>query len=262
LNLLQPILSIGQFLTLVYWGTSRWLGVLEALLSIVGIWVAFRRRSLPDRLLLIWIATSFIVFAGLFSQRFVNYYTLWSPLLILLGVTAIQVLSKRIANKLQQPALVQTVTVLAGVGLVAANLTGNIWVTRNSYTNNFSNMGQSLLEIVPADTRVIADPNWWWVLRNDHVFITDEYFLYPLPPFNPPPATIQDGIQYLRPDYILIDSATSCINRDGPGHAELLAYAISNCTLVTNLDGAWVNDPGLRTNLLGQTTSIYRCTAP
>jgi hypothetical protein len=115
---------------------------------------------------------------------------------------------------------------------------------------------------VPKGARVLADPIWWWALRQDRTFISDEYLLYPLPPFNPPSASVAEAIAYLKPDTILLDSATSCANQNGPGHAELKAYVESACTLVTMLNGPWITDPGQATTLLGQTTNIYRCTQP
>jgi hypothetical protein len=261
-GLTKNILTMGQFLITAYWGTGRWLGLLEALLTVAGIAGILKRRAYADRFLLIWVATSFTVFAIIFSQRFVNYFVLWSPLLILMGVSAIDSLLTHIMARFQQPRLISPVVSIGAFVLIAANLIGSLFLIRNFYNNNFDDLGNAIENSIPRDTRVIADPNWWWVLRHDRVFITDEYFLYPMPPFNPPPATIQDGITYLRPDYILIDSATSCINQDGPGHAELLNYAKENCTLVTQLDGAWVNNPEQSTTLLGQTTSVYRCTRP
>jgi 4-amino-4-deoxy-L-arabinose transferase-like glycosyltransferase len=262
-GILQNVLSIGPYLITAYWGTGQWLSILEGLLSAIGVVTALRRRTSADRILLIWIAASFLMFMIMFAQRFVNYNILWSPLLILLGVSAIEEGFRSIGEFIQRFYLAQPITVTVSMLLMIANLVGgNRLVVRSFTVNNFEAMGQTIQRLVPVGSRVISDPNWWWVLRHDRVFITDEYFLYPMPPFNPPPANIQDGISYLKPDYILIDSATSCLNQGGPGHAELLSYAKSNCTLATQLDGAWVNNPEQSTTLLGQTTSVYRCTQP
>jgi 4-amino-4-deoxy-L-arabinose transferase-like glycosyltransferase len=247
---LQNILSVGPYLVSAYWGTGVWLGVLEAVLSLVGVVVALHRRNASDQLLLIWSVITFLVYATVFSQRFVNYNILWSPLLILLGVAAVEELFKRAAERLERPRLAQPATALA-IGILAAlNVGGDMSLARIFNNTNFDSMGQTLQAVVPGGSRVLADPNWWWWLRTGRTFITDEYFLYPMPPFTSPPT------------YVLIDSATSCINRDGPGHSELVDYVVSNCTLVTRLDGAWVNDPSRSTTLLGQTTSVYRCTQP
>ncbi len=261
-NFLQNALTSGQFLFDVYWGNSRWLGLLEGLLTIAGLVVAFIRRNQADRLLVIWVGVSFATFALLFSQRFVNYYVLWSPLLILLGLSAIDFIAARLPGAFQQTIILRHASLVVGLALAATNLAGTIWLTYRYRDNNFLALSQAVQTAVPKGVRVLADPNWWWSLRTDRTFITDEYFLYPLPPFTPPSPSVTAAIDYLKPDYILLDSATSCADLNGPGHAELQTYAKSSCTLIGTLDGVWRNDPSRATTLLGQTTSIYRCTLP
>lgn len=261
-GLAQSFLTSAQFLFDVYWGNTRWPGLLEGLLALLGLGVAVIRRNQADRLLVIWVGVSFATFALLFSQRFVNYYVLWSPLLILLGLSAIDFIAARLPGAFQKTIILRHASIVVGLALAAANLAGTIWLTYRYRDNNFLALSQAVQTAVPKGVRVLADPNWWWSLRQDRTFITDEYFLYPLPPFSPPSPSITAAIDYLKPDYILLDSATSCADLNGPGHAELQTYAQSSCTLIGTLDGVWRNDPGRATTLLGQTTSIYRCTPP
>lgn len=261
-TIVKTIFTIGQFIIDVYgWQGKPWV-IVEALLSLCGLIVALKRRNRTDQFLLSWVAVSFFIFGLIFSQRFISYNSLFSPLLILLGVSTLEPLTNWLAGALKRPQSSPALATWVSLGVLAINLAGITWLTFRYANNNFDALSAALEKIVPPGSSVLADPNWWWALRHEHTFITDEYFLYPLPPFEPDSPNVTAAVNYMKPDYVLVDLATSCFDVDGPGHAELVTYVEASCTLVSKLDGVWQNEPSLKTTLLGQTTSIYQCIYP
>lgn len=255
-------LTIGQYLVEVYgWRGKPW-SIGETVLVVIGLLTASIRRNASDKLLVSWVTVSFATFAVLFSQRFVTYSMLFSPVLILLGVAALEPMAARATMAFRRHDSTPMAAAATAALILSANVMGNVWVTYRHADNNFYSMSQTLDAMVPRGARVLADPNWWWALRENRTFITDEYLLTPLPPFDRPSATVLAGIENLNPDYVLLDAATSCYDAGGPGHVDLVKYVNAHCTGVAELQGAWTDDPSRSTTLLGQTTRVYRCAQP
>lgn len=249
--------SMGSFLQTIYWVAGKPLGLIEAGIGAAGLTLALVRRTSADRILAITLAVSMVAFGLIFSQRFVQYGVLWAPLLYILGMMAVERATSRLAARMR-PETRGAVFALAAAGLVASNIVGDAWLAYRYRDGNFAAMNAALGTLIPPGARVLADPNWWWELRQDRVFISDECLMA-----SSPAPTQEVGVvstlQRVRPDYVLMDSAISCLDEGGPGWSALQAYVDSHCQRVGKVDGAWVGDAGKRTSVLAQTTHVYRC---
>jgi hypothetical protein len=258
--------SMGSFLQTIYWTAGKPLGLIEAGIGAAGLTLALVRRTSADRILAITLTVSMLAFGLIFSQRFVQYGVLWAPLLYILGMMAVEGMTSRLAAKMR-PERRGAVFGLAAAGLVVSNVVGDAWLAYRYRGGNFGSMNAALGALIPPGARVLADPNWWWELRQDRVFISDECVMASsagptqgVGSHQPDPSSwVVNTVHELRPDYVLMDSAISCLDEGGPGWSDLQAYVASYCQVVGRVDGAWVGDAGKRTSVLGQTTHVYRC---
>jgi len=253
--------AIVAFLPAAYWTLGGPIALLEGMLVGIGVIIAAIRRNQSDRIMLIVIIVSFIIYASTFSQRFVSYSVMWSPLLLIVGIASLEkIIGLFPINSVKADHWFFTFSVI----LIFANIVGSMWLTLRYANNNFTQMGIEVRRTIPPEARVLADPDWWWNLRQTNTFIPDEYFLYPLPYENASTLNadgrITDYVAYFHPDYILMDSSIACVmDPGGPGWAELEKFAKSQCKVVGIIDGAWWGDTGKSTNIVGQRTTVYKC---
>jgi hypothetical protein len=208
-----------------------------------------------------------LAYGLVFSQRLVQYGVLWSPLLFILGLAALERLAERFGPALFGGAKAGLLLGLAGVGIAALNLAGDIWLVQGHQGGDFDVMNREVGRLVPAGVTVFGDPNWWWGLQATRDFISDDYLVWIAPagarePGAPGPALeawLAGVMAELRPGYILVDSALGCEIEGGAVWSALNDYAGQQCEPVGVVDGGWLGDPQKRTSLLAQSTRVYRC---
>lgn len=266
---LNPLSMLAYFRS-AYVDVAWPAGLIEAGLAGLGVGLALYRRSRADRTWLTVLGISILAFAGLFSQRFIQYSVLWTPLALLGGFAAADALATRLSRG--NPRLARAGLVGLAVSISLIQIAGNGWLVHKFRGSNFTDMEARLAELVPPGARVLADGSWWWALKPNRVFMSDQYLLAEAPAAEEPAGDSRSAVRpwiarlmaRLRPDYVLVDGALDCASDPGAGWTELRRYLASHCEPIADLAGAWVDDPRARTHLLGQTTSVYRCpeTAP
>lgn len=264
-RLIENLWSIGSFWHAIYWTAGKPLALAEALLGLGGLALAFRRAS-RHRFLATIVSVSMVAFALGFSQRFVQYGVLWTPLLFLLGTAALDEASslRRDPTAPAQPSFpLRWLARRAAIGLIVLNLAGTVWLAYRFSTSNFAAMSQDLSRLVPPGARVMAESTWWWALRRDRVFLIDELFLdMPNVTMEGLPAQGLALLQRLHPDYVLLDSAIGCQQQPTRQWFELQASVGAFCRPVGRLHGARLGDVGLGFSVVGQSTSVFRCDYP
>jgi len=265
-SLLENASTIFDYLKSAYFLSAWPLSLLETGLGLLGLGLAMYRRNQADKILTIVIFISLATFAILFSQRFVQYSVLWTPWLVLGGCAAVELLLQHLTRT--QPSWANPVLAMATGVLAIIQLGANGWLVYKFQDNNFSQMEIQVAQVVPTNTRVMADTTWWWALNKQRVFISDEYVSTEAPTpaangSNTPEDTgwMEALMQRLDPDYVLFDKAVGCNDSGGAGWREELDYLTQHCQPLATVSGAKVNDPGQVSNVLGQTTTIYKCNA-
>jgi len=205
------------------------------------------------------------------SQRLVQYGVLWSPFWYLLGVGAL-VAAVNIGGGRFSSAL----RMLAGTALVVTLLLAQLfaagWLSYRYRGGNYRQLEASLRTLVPAGARVLADPVWWWALRDGRTFLSEEYFIVLLQTQH---AAVRDflgigsqlqttpalarTLDLLQPDYVALDNALAC--QDGPGEQALALQQLvrTRCRPVGTVAGAWLGDAGKSISQLAQQTTVYAC---
>jgi MFS family permease len=261
-SMLENASTIFSYLSAAYFPSTWSFSLLETVLGLLGLGFAVYRRSQADKILVILILISIATFTFLLSQRFAQYSLLWTPWLVLGGCAALEVLIQRFTHA--QPAWAGPLLATAAGVLAIMQLGATGWLVYKFRDNNFSQMEVQIAQVVPQGKRVMADTTWWWALKEQRTFISDEYISPPLvSATNKPvdPAWIDVLMRRLHPDYVLFDNALGCNNVGGNGWSDELNYLTQYCQPVARVSGSGVNDPNQITNLLGQTTTIYKCNA-
>lgn len=260
IGLLQNATSFPDFLKTAYIDTPWPISLIETALSMSGLSFAFYRRNPSDKIMLGLVGISVIGFAFLFSQRFIQYSVLWLPLLLLSGFAAVEALTNYLGNHNERLSTLGLWGIAVTIGLI--QLGANGWLALKFRESNFEQMEVQLDNTIPPGTRVLADTSWWWALSARRTFLSDEYFIADFPNAEARDVvsawTISE-MQRLHPEYVLLDNAIGCTNAQGPAWTALHQYLTHSCTLVEDLKGFWWNDPAYELSLLGQVTSVYRC---
>lgn len=258
-RLIENLWSIGSFWRAIYWTAGKPLALAEALLGLGGLALAFQRGS-RHRFLATIVSVSMVAFALGFSQRFVQYGVLWSPLLFLLGTAALDEVSlRRCPIASARPSF--SLRWLA-IGLIVLNLAGAAWFAYRFSGSSFTVVSQKLSHMVPPGARVMGESTWWWALRGNRVFLTDEYFLDIPGGTEGPHGRGRALLRRLHPDYVLLDSAVGCQSRAARPWFELQAAVGAFCRPVGRLQGAGLGDVGLGFSGVAQSTTIFRCDYP
>jgi hypothetical protein len=246
------------------------LGLIELLLGLIGIGAALRNRDENGRMLVLILAVSMTLFAVAMTQRFVQYAVYWLPLLLILGVVAMREivnanwLREKLPIKFSGSALFS----LAIVGLAAAQIAGDVWLTVRFREGSFAAMSAQIAEAVPPNTRVLADATWWWALRDDRTF-SESGVLHAIRADlrlagedASPEAAAAELMRRIQPDYIVADPTESCGTLADDEWTAMLALARSQCEQVDVIDGPWVGLPDRAVYALGQEITVYRCDVP
>ena len=165
---------------------------------------------------------------------------------------------------------------LAGTALLVTLLLAQLfaagWLSYRYRGGNYRQLEASLRTLVPAGARVLADPVWWWALRDGRTFLSEEYFIVLLQTQH---AAVRDflgidsqlqttpalarTLDLLRPDYVALDNALAC--QDGPGEQALALQQLvrTRCRPVGTVAGAWLGDAGKSISQLAQQTTVYAC---
>jgi len=265
LGLLQNPMSILSYFMTAYIDTAWPIALIETGLGGLGLGLALYRRAQPDKMWLTVVGVSVVAFAFLFSQRFVEYSVLWTPFLLLGGFAAVEVLVNRLSGGDRWLARAWLLGLAGSISLLQIAEDG--WLVYKFKNSNFEQMEAQLADLVPEGTRVLADNSWWWALKLNRVFMSDQYVLAEAPGSGETGGDSQAAVQpwvislmgRLRPDYVLLDEGIDCASDRGPGWTDLKRYLVHYCEPITDIAGAWVNDSRAKTHLLGQITSIYRC---
>ncbi len=263
--------TLPSWLRTTYWsGGSQ----LEALLFGIASITLVLNRNRRGLALLGLIATTLLLFGLFFSQRFFQYSALWAPFVAIVtvaGIAHIVTLIRRaipIWTSLQAETLIAVCMLTICSGYLAIDA---IFTLRNM-DGNYAETAQAVADLVPADSTVLADATWWWVLNTEHTFLTDEY-LFMLP--NTVDQRVQDFLDVdatasttdaasalfttLQPDYVILDSASGCNMGATADWEAAHALVTHTCETVGTVPGSWINDPRKVTSQFGQTSTVYRC---
>ena len=269
--------SIVNFNSLVVWGRSVFwtsagpISLVEAALAVIGLAWAWRSGSAAPRVLATTAVIALLAYGFAVSQRLVQYGVLWSPFWYLLGVGAVIDAANSVGGRFPIER-----RVLAGTALVAtlllAQLFAAVWLSYRYRGGNYREMESKLRTLVPAGARVMADPVWWWALRDVRTFLSEEYFIVTLQTQHPAvrdflgadsqlqiaPALVRT-LELLRPDYVVLDNALAC--QDGPGEQTraLEELVRARCRPTGTIAGAWLGDAGKSISQLAQQTTVYAC---
>lgn len=244
------------------------IGFLEIGLTAIGVGWAARHLNPANRRILIVVAVSAIGFSAGMSQKFTQYIVLWLPFIFLLSMAALVAWFSKRRHKLGKVTLTgETVFMLIVAALVTVNLAAGLWLGYRFRDSQTERMNSALLKITPSGSRVLASAVWWWALRDERIFISDEYVFLPfLYPGKPNDQTTQElveqTIRKLHPDFIVMGRALGCNNEPDDIWQALKTHVSTECQWVADLQGPWVNDPSKKFSYLGQVNSVYECSGP
>lgn len=255
----------------VFWTSAGPISLVEAALAVIGLAWAWRSGSAAQRVLATTAVIAMLVYGLAVSQRLVQYGVLWSPFWYLLGVGALVDAANSVGVRFPVEQRVIAGTTLV-VTLLLAQLFAAVWLSYRYRGGNYRELESKLRALVPAGARVLADPVWWWALRDGRTFLSEEYFIVTLQTqhaavrdflgtdsqLQTTPALVRT-LELLRPDYVALDNALAC--QDGPGEQAraLLELVRARCRPAGTIAGAWLGDTGKSISQLAQQTTVYAC---
>lgn len=255
----------------VFWTSAGPISLVEAALAVIGLAWAWRSGSAAQRVLATTAVFAMLVYGLAVSQRLVQYGVLWSPFWYLLGVGALVDAANSVGARFPVDQRVIAGTTLV-VTLLLAQLFAAVWLSYRYRGGNYRELESKLRALVPAGARVLADPVWWWALRDGRTFLSEEYFIVTLQTqhaavrdflgtdsqLQTTPALVRT-LELLRPDYVALDNALAC--QDGPGEQTraLLELVRARCRPAGTIAGAWLGDTGKSISQLAQQTTVYAC---
>ena len=265
-GLVSNLFTLPLWLRKTFWTAGGPLAVLELGLAVFGVVAALRRRTQYDWMFVTVLLVSSFAFGILMRQRFIQYGVLWSPLHYILGFAAVREWASR--GKLPIPSRFRSIdlSIAMCTALVLLHVCGDLWLSVRFRGGNYTEMLEDVASLVPVGSRVLADPIWWWSLRQDRVFLSDEYVVTAAAA-----SRIKDGsssdlhgvvqrlMDDLRPDYVLLDDAISCWDRAEENWEALSMYVDDNCAPAGRVEGPWVGTLGRNNSQLAQTTQAYYC---
>ena len=255
----------------IFWTSAGPISLMEAALAGFGLVWAWRSGLAAPRMLATTAVVALLAYGLAVSQRLVQYGVLWSPFWYLLGVGALVA-----AVNIGGGRFTSALRMLAGTALVVTLLLAQLfaagWLSYRYRGGNYRQLEASLRTLVPAGARVLADPVWWWALRDGRTFLSEEYFIVLLQTQH---AAVRDflgidsqlqttpalarTLDLLQPDYVALDNALAC--QDGPGEQALALQQLvrTRCRPVGTVAGAWLGDAGKSISQLAQQTTVYAC---
>ncbi len=259
----------------VFWTSGGPLSLVEAAFALFGLGFVLYRRALQDRVLGYLVVISMLAFGLLFTQRFVQYGILWSPFWYLLGVGALYELGGRFKLPTWLSTPMKRMAILAAlILLLGAQLLGDLWLVYQHRGGDFGTMTDRIVARIPSGSRVMADPVWWWGLRTEHKYMTDEYTLILTKTDDPvvrtflgvstvtaPAQALSRAFELLQPEYVVLDEAVSCLDPQVSIWSEVQRIVMDKCTSIDSVSGAWYGEPGKEASLLAQISTVYSCTA-
>jgi len=267
--------TLSDWARTVFWTAGGPLSLVEATFALFGLGFVLYRRALQDRVLGLLALISVLAFGLFFTQRFLQYGILWSPFWYLLGVGALYELGGRFKLPIGLSAPVNQRAILAAVTLLlSAQLLGDLWLVYRHRGGDFSTMTDRIATRIPSESRVMADPVWWWGLRTDHEYMTDEYTLILTKTDDPVVRTflglstesatvpaLSRAFELLQPEYVVLDEAVGCLDPQASIWPEVQSIVMDKCTAVDSVSGAWHGELGKEASQLAQISTVYACTA-
>lgn len=272
-RILLTLSSVWDWLMRVYWTAGGPSSLIEGVLGMGGILWGLRHKVSMPRLIAVTALTSFAAFLLLNPLRWVQYGALWTPLWYLLGLGGLIELAEP-RRWLSTWAPLMHHRLAAGLmSLIMLNLLGDAWLVYRYRDHGYGVMSEAIAKNIPAGSRVLADPIWWWALREERTFITDEYFIHTAHPSITSARTylgVEDGIshealierllQRLQPHYVILDNALGCSSEPGETWWLLAAEIEDACQPVARVTGVWAEtNSSQRLTAYGSTSVIYVC---
>lgn len=270
---LERLTTLPGWLAAVFWTAGGPLSLAEGALAAGGSLYALLRGSRSDRTLLVVAYGALIAFGFLVPFRYLQYGVLWSPFWYLLGTRAVFAAggwaSARFAPGPDR--MGKAASIALGV-LVLGNYAGDLWLIYRWRGADFVETGAALAALIPADSRVIADTTWWWALRDNRVFMADDYFVALADGEN---GEVRDflgaagspsqrelvelALRKLRPDFVIMDRALRSHSDPDATWETLKGVLEERCLVAGAVSGPWVDDPSRRSTQLGQVSTVYAC---
>lgn len=229
-----------------------------ALYSVAALVWAIRRSSPSDRLILFVAGLSFFIFLVTTLHKNPFYFSAWLPFLSLLIGSAVWALARRGEARLRIPAQWGAVMLIAP--LIALNVGAQVWLTIKFRERDIEAYHASVLELVPPDVHVFADPRLWFAFYGRNPFTSDEYYRWYQSMDMSAPLTGEDieRIQTeLEVEYVIVDRTVGCSDPEDPNAALHSAYVARTCTPVGTVEDRWF---GVYGDLgRGEPSTVYDC---
>jgi 4-amino-4-deoxy-L-arabinose transferase-like glycosyltransferase len=270
---LDRLATLPGWFVAVFWTAGGPLSLLEGALAVLGSLVALLRGSRNERTLLVMAYGALLVFGFLVPFRHLQYGVLWTPFWYLLGAHAVFVMAEWAVDRFAVSAVrARVIATLALAVLALGNFAGDLWLIAKWRGADFAETGEAIAALVPEDTRVIADTTWWWALRDDRVFLADDYFVALADGENravqrflgvdaapSPHRLVELALRKLQPDFVIMDRALRSHTDTEPAWTALKDIMEERCSVVGTVPGPWVDDPSRWSTQLGQVSTVYAC---
>lgn len=270
---LERLSTLPDWAVSIFWTAGGPLSLLEGGLALYGSLFALFRGSPTDRTLLTVTLGALVAFGLLIPFRHLQYGILWVPYWALLGTRAVFATGDWLAARFTLYSVrLRLVAPFALSALIVGNYIADLWLIYRWRGADYDRTGQAIAALVPENTRVLADTVWWWALRTERVFLTDDYFValaagqhQSVQRFlgvDAPLAgdqLVERTLQVLRPDIVILDGALSSHVGPEPTWITLKEIVEEQCSFVGVVPGPWADDSTKGFTQLGQVSTVYAC---
>ena len=135
------------------------------------------------------------------------------------------------------------------------NVTGDVYLVsgdNSGMSDSYQLEAQQILSQIPAESRVLAKPYWWYAIQNKIVYL-DEHLVAPqgslswwvgVPDMESISALERDSlsqskkqfVENLQPDFVVVDGVLGCNNVPDTQYDDFIMVLESNCKLQDKID--------------------------
>ena len=251
-------LNLGQAANFVqfWWSNFGWIApfvsIPQALLFLLGVISAYISDSVElKRLGGLVLVSSFTFMIINSDHAWLSYSLLWTPYYFVLGVAAV----RRICLRTNWNMLNRYCSHIILSLYVVLNVTGDVYLVsgdNSGMSDSYQLEAQQILSQIPAESRVLAKPYWWYAIQNKIVYL-DEHLVAPqgslswwvgVPDMESISALERDSlsqskkqfVENLQPDFVVVDGVLGCNNVPDTQYDDFIMVLESNCKLQDKID--------------------------
>jgi len=208
------------------------------LLSVLALIVLLLKPALNNMRLVVIVVTLLVSFAALVSQDPLYYAILLAPATwLLIAAAAGQILPAWQDWRTARWSPLRVGLVLGGITILVVS---SLSLLLENHTDDYNSALRLVQQSVPAGKSIIGQETYW-LARPDDPYYAWEQFIYHKR-FKPG-SNLQDAFDYLRPDYIILDTLTDGFLLDDPIPAyenvavqpgEMASFLAQHSTLVAS----------------------------